>query len=89
MVTLKWLWILVIAFCVLEWISIPFISAFTGKLYQVVDGVLIITFIIYPLFFLITLLLLQKGNKKIGAIILLIPLIVYAPVLISLQTLVK
>ena len=64
MVTLKWLWILVIAFCVLEWISIPFISAFTGKLYQVVDGVLIITFIIYPLFFLTTLLLLQKGIKN-------------------------
>ena len=78
MVTLKWLWILVIAFCVLEWISIPFISAFTGKLYQVVDGVLIITFIIYPLFFLTTLLLLQRGIK-IGAVILLIPLVVYAP----------
>jgi len=87
--TLKWLWILVIMFSVLEWISIPFISAFTGKLYQVVEGVLIITFIIYPLFFLTSLLLLQKGNKTIGAVMLLIPLIVYAPVLISLQTLVK
>ena len=62
--TLKWLWILVIVFSVLEWISIPFISAFTGKLYQVVEGVLIITFIIYPLFFLTSLLLLQKGIKN-------------------------
>jgi len=87
--TLKWLWILVIAFGLLEWISIPFIGAFTGKLYQLVDGVLIITFIIYPLFFLTSLLLLQKGIKKIGAVILLIPLIVYAPLLISLQTLLK
>ncbi|MEB2298741.1 hypothetical protein LAV72_03760 [Lysinibacillus xylanilyticus] len=87
--TLKWLWILVIAFSLLEWISIPFIGAFTGKLYQLVDGVLIITFIIYPLFFMTSLLLLQKGNKKIGAVILLIPLIVYAPLLISLQTLLK
>ncbi|MGE7690025.1 hypothetical protein ACQKMI_12570 [Lysinibacillus sp. NPDC097214] len=87
--TLKWLWILVIAFCVLEWISIPFINVFTVKLYQLVDGVLIITFIIYPLFYLTSLLLLQKGNKKIGAVILLIPLIVYAPLLISLQTLLK
>lgn len=87
--TLKWLWILVIAFSLLEWISIPFIGAFTGKLYQLVDGVLIITFIIYPLFFITSLLLLQKGIKKIGAVILLIPLIVYAPLLISLQTLLK
>lgn len=87
--TLKWLWILVIAFTLLEWISIPFIGAFTGKLYQLVDGVLIISFIIYPLFFLTSLLLLQKEIKKIGAVILLIPLIVYAPLLISLQTLLK
>ncbi|MBG9453785.1 hypothetical protein ABE61_06730 [Lysinibacillus sphaericus] len=87
--TLKWLWILVIAFSLLEWISIPFIGAFTGKLYQLVDGVLIITFIIYPLFFMTSLLLLQKEIKKIGAVILLIPLIVYAPLLISLQTLLK
>jgi len=87
--TLKWLWILVIAFSLLEWISIPFIGAFTGKLYQLVDGVLIITFIIYPLFFITSLLLLQKEIKKIGAVILLIPLIVYAPLLISLQTLLK
>jgi len=87
--TLKWLWILVIAFSLLEWISIPFIGAFTEKLYQLVDGVLIITFIIYPLFFITSLLLLQKEIKKIGAVILLIPLIVYAPLLISLQTLLK
>ncbi|MFC9539792.1 hypothetical protein ACFTQ7_07865 [Lysinibacillus sp. NPDC056959] len=84
--TLKWLWILVIVFSLLEWISIPFIGAITGKLYQLVDGVLIITFIIYPLFFITSLLLLQKEIKKIGAVILLIPLIVYAP---SLQTLLK
>ncbi|AUS86192.1 hypothetical protein LBYS11_07545 [Lysinibacillus sp. YS11] len=63
--TLKWLWILVIAFCVLEWISIPFISAFTGKLYQVVDGVLIITFIIYPLFFLLLFYYYKRGIKKL------------------------
>ncbi|MEQ6353175.1 hypothetical protein ABNX05_00930 [Lysinibacillus sp. M3] len=87
--TLKWLWILVIAFSLLEWISIPFIGAFTGKLYQLVDGVLIITFIIYPLFFITSLLLLQKEIKKIGAVILLIPLIVYAPLLIGLQPLLK
>lgn len=87
--TLKWLWILVIAFSVLEWVAIPFISAFTGKLYQLVDGILIIAFIIYPLFFLISLLVLQKGIKKVGVVILLIPLIVYAPLLISLQTLLK
>ncbi|MGE8035472.1 hypothetical protein B1B04_16915 [Lysinibacillus sp. KCTC 33748] len=87
--TLKWLWILVIAFSLLEWISIPFIGAFTGKLYQLVEGVLIITFIIYPLFFVTSLLLLQRGIKKIGAVILLIPLIVYAPLLINLQTLLK
>jgi len=36
-----------------------------------------------------SLLLLEKGIKKIGAVILLIPLIVYAPLLISLQTLLK
>ncbi len=87
--TLKWLWILIIAFSALEWISIPLIAAFTGKLYQLVDGILIIAFIIYPLFFLISLLLLQKEIKKVGAVILLIPLIVYAPLLISLQTLLK
>jgi len=87
--TLKWLWILVIAFSVLEWISIPFIGAFTGKLYQLVHGILIIAFIIYPLFYMTSLLLLQKGNKKIGAVILLIPLIVYAPLLIGLQPLLK
>ncbi len=87
--TLKWLWILVIAFSVLEWISIPFIGAFTGKLYQLVHSILIIAFIIYPLFFMTSLLLLQKGNKKIGAVILLIPLIVYAPLLIGLQPLLK
>ena len=87
--TLKWLWILVITFSVLEWVSIPFIGAFTGKLYQLVDVILIIAFIIYPLFFLISLLLLQKEIKKVGAVILLIPLIVYAPLLISLQTLLK
>ena len=87
--TLKWLWILVITFSILEWVSIPFIGAFTGKLYQLVDVILIIAFIIYPLFFLISLLLLQKEIKKVGAVILLIPLIVYAPLLISLQTLLK
>ncbi|MFJ8515232.1 hypothetical protein [Lysinibacillus xylanilyticus] len=87
--TLKWLWILVIAFSILEWISIPFIGAFTGKLYQLVYGILIIAFIIYPLFFMTSLLLLQKENKKIGAVILLIPLIVYAPLLIGLQPLLK
>jgi len=81
--TLKW------SFSLLEWISIPLIGAFTGKLYQLVDGVLIIIFIIYPLFFMTSLLLLEKGIKKIGAVILLIPLIVYAPLLISLQTLLK
>ena len=87
--TLKWLWILVIAFSVLEWISIPFIGALSEKLYQLIDGILIIAFIIYPLFFITSLLLLQKGIKKIGAVILLIPLIVYAPLLIGLQTLLK
>ena len=87
--TLKWLWILVITFSILEWVSIPFIGAFTGKLYQLVDVILIIAFIIYPLFFLISLLLLQKEIKKVGAVILLIPLIVYTPLLISLQTLLK
>ncbi|MGY4798160.1 hypothetical protein ACVNNN_24900 [Lysinibacillus fusiformis] len=87
--TLKWLWILVITFSLLEWISIPFIGAFSGKLYQLVDGILIIAFIIYPLFFITSLLLLQKGIKKIGAVILLIPLIVYAPLLIDLQPLLK
>ena len=87
--TLKWLWILVITFSLLEWISILFIGAFSGKLYQLVDGILIIAFIIYPLFFITSLLLLQKGIKKIGAVILLIPLIVYAPLLIDLQPLLK
>ena len=85
--TLKQLWILVITFSILEWVSIPFIAAFTEKLYQVVDVILIIAFIIYPLFFLISLLLLQKEIRKVGAVILLIPLIVYAPLLITLQTL--
>lgn len=87
--TLKWLWILVIAFSILEWILIPFTGAFTGKLYQLVYGILIIAFIIYPLFFMTSLLLLQKGNKKIDVVILLIPLIVYAPLLIGLQPLLK
>ena len=85
--TLKWLWRLVAAFSILEWVSIPFISAFTDQLYEVVYAILIIAFIIYPLFFLISLLLLQKENKKVGAVILLIPLIVYAPLLIGLQPL--
>jgi hypothetical protein len=87
--TLKWLWIWVITFSIIEWISIPFISAFTEQLYQVVDAILIIAFVIYPLFFLISLLLLKKELKKVGAVILLIPLIAYAPLLIGLQSLLK
>ncbi|MFC4411603.1 hypothetical protein ACFOZY_14340 [Chungangia koreensis] len=87
--TLKWLWILVIAFSVLEWVSLPFIAAFTEKLYQVVDAIFIIAFIIYPIFYFISLLLLQKEIRKVGAVILLIPLIIYAPLLISLQPLIK
>lgn len=87
--TLKWLWIWVITFSILEWVSIPFISAFTGQLYQVVDAILIIAFVIYPLFFLISLLLFKEELKKVGSVILLIPLIANAPLLIGLQSLLK
>lgn len=89
MMILKRLWICVIAFSVLEWVCIPFIAVFTKELYQLVHSILIIAFIIYPIFFLISLLLLQKPIKKVGAVILLIPLIIYTPLLIALHTLLK
>lgn len=86
---LKTLWIAVIVFSIMEWVSLAFLTVLTNELYQVIDGILIIAFIIYPLFYLLALLLLQKGIKKAGAVILLIPFIVYAPLLIWIQELLR
>ncbi|WOV83300.1 hypothetical protein PGH26_10225 [Sporosarcina jeotgali] len=87
--TLKTLWIAVIGFSIMEWVSLAFLTVWTHELYQIIDGILIIAFIIYPLFYLLSLLLLQKGIKKAGAVILLIPFIVYAPLLMGIQELVR
>ena len=87
--TLKVLWIVVSTFSILEWVSIPFLLLFTNELYQVLDGIFIISFVVYPIFYVLCLLLLKKGMKKTGAVILLIPLVLYIPLLMSIQELVR
>ncbi|REB05205.1 hypothetical protein DVB69_15710 [Sporosarcina sp. BI001-red] len=87
--TIRNLWIAVIIFSVLELVAIPVLLVVPDKLYQTIDGIIIIAFIIYPLFFLLSLLMLKKGIKKMGAVILLIPLLIYTPILMVLQELIR
>lgn len=87
--TIRSLWVAVITFSVLELVAIPVLLVVPNNLYQAVEGVLIIAFIVYPLFYLLALLMLKKGTKKMGAVILLIPLILYTPILMVLQGLIR
>ncbi|VDG96524.1 Uncharacterised protein [Lysinibacillus sphaericus] len=87
--TIRSLWVAVITFSVLELVAIPVLLVVPNKLYQAVDGIIIIAFIVYPLFYLLSLLLLKKGTKKMGAVILLIPLLLYTPILMVLQELIR
>ena len=87
--TFKFLWIVVIAFVVLEFASIPLLLIFTDELYQVLDGILIMGFIIYPILYVLCLVLMKKGTKKVSAVILLIPLVIYAPFLMGIQELLR
>ncbi|MBD7908523.1 hypothetical protein [Sporosarcina gallistercoris] len=88
-VTIKSLWIAVAIFSILELVAIPVLLVGADKLYQMIDGVMIIAFIIYPLFYFLSLLLLKKGNRKLGAVILLIPLLLYTPILMGIQGLIR
>lgn len=87
--TIKRLWVAVLIFSILELVAIPVLLVGADKLYQTIDGVLIIAFIMYPLFYLVSLLLLKKGNRKVGAVILFIPLLLYTPILMVLQGLIR
>ncbi|MGG0643526.1 hypothetical protein ABE021_06255 [Sporosarcina gallistercoris] len=87
--TIRSLWVAVLIFSILELFAIPVLLVGADQLYQTIDGVLIIAFIIYPLFYLFSLLLLKRGNRKVGAVILLIPLLLYLPVLMVLQELIR
>ncbi|MCM3758532.1 hypothetical protein M3197_13785 [Sporosarcina aquimarina] len=87
--TLRSLGIAVITFSVLELVAIPVLLIVPDKLYSAIDGVFIIVFIVYPLFYLLVLLMLKKGIRKMGAVILLIPLLLYTPILMVLQGLIR
>lgn len=83
------LWIAVAIFSILELVAIPVLLVGVKQLHQTINGILVIAFIVYPLFYLLSLLLLKKGSRKVGAVILLIPLLLYTPVLMALQELIR
>ncbi|WLD92496.1 hypothetical protein [Alkalihalobacillus sp. AL-G] len=79
-----WLWISVVLFSIGEWAALPILADITSHARNVVDGIMIIIFIVYPLFFIASLLLLPKGTRKKGVYILLIPIVVYIPLMLDL-----
>jgi hypothetical protein len=76
MKTFKQLWISVIIFSVFEWLAAHILAIITKHPSGVITGLLVIAFIIYPLYFIISLILLPKDKRKAGSLILLIPPIV-------------
>jgi hypothetical protein len=82
MKTYKQLWISVIIFSVFEWLAVYILAMTTDHVSDVVTGLLVIAFIIYPLYFIISLIFLPKDKRKAGSLILLIPPIVMLSIFI-------
>jgi hypothetical protein len=76
-----WLWISVVLFSIAEWLALPILADLTSHARNVADGIMIIIFIVYPLYFIASLFLLSKGSRKKGVFILFIPIVVYLPLM--------
>ncbi|WP_096439994.1 hypothetical protein [Alteribacter populi] len=82
----KSFWFSIIIFVALQWLAIPVLAHFAHTPADIVRGVLFIVGIIYPIYYISTLLYLRMVNKLDGeqimlaAVFLLIPLFAYLPI---------
>ncbi|WP_280771991.1 hypothetical protein [Salipaludibacillus daqingensis] len=82
----KSFWLSLIVFVSLQWLAIPIVAYLTTSARDVMAGILIIIGVIYPIYFISTIIYLRKVKNLcadqliIAGFFLLIPLLAYIPI---------
>lgn len=80
-------WISIIVFVAFQWLAIPIIVNLTTSAGDIMTGILVIIGVIYPIYFISTIIYLRIVKKlrveqlAIAGLILLIPLLAYIPII--------